>query len=99
MHSPLVSSVFVLAVGAGLVSAVTPPTFARASFVPGPMGPLSGNVLFTALGEGVIVSLEIGNFPVQGGPWPYHGISPLHFPLAALHFLISCASPRVSHYQ
>jgi len=75
MHSTLVSSALVLAAAAGLVSAAAPPAFARANLVPGPLGPLSGSVLFTASGEGVIVSLEVSNFPETGGPWPYHGIT------------------------
>ena len=56
----------------GFVSATAPPTFARADFVPGALGPLSGSVLFIAAGDGVIVSLEISGFPEEGGPWPYH---------------------------
>jgi len=75
MHSTIVSTVLVLAAGAGLVSAAAPPTFARANLVPGPLGPISGSVLFTASGEGVVVSLELSNFPESGGPWPYHGIT------------------------
>jgi hypothetical protein len=32
--------------------------------------------LFTASGEGVLVSLSLSGFPTEGGPWPYHGILP-----------------------
>ena len=74
MLTTLVSLLVVLS-GASHVSAGVPPLFARANLVPGPMGPLSGSVLFTSAGEGITVSLSISGFPVEGGPWPYHGIS------------------------
>lgn len=69
----LASSVALLS---SVVSAAAPPTFARANLVPGPLGPISGDVLFTASGEGVLVSLSLSGFPTEGGPWPYHGILP-----------------------
>jgi hypothetical protein len=72
MLSTLISSLLLLT-GANLVSAATPPTFATAQLVAGPLGPLTGDVLFTSDGEGVTVSLSISGFPAQGGPWPYHG--------------------------
>lgn len=68
------ATALVLLSGAGLVSAAGPQPFARANLVPGVLGPLSGDVLFTASGEGVRVSLSISGFPAEGGPWPYHGI-------------------------
>jgi hypothetical protein len=37
------------------------------------LGPISGNVLFTASGEGCTVDLLLSGFPSEGGPWPYHG--------------------------
>jgi hypothetical protein len=57
------------------VSAAAPPTFATANLVPGAAtGPLYGGAQFTASGAGVQVELSIGGFPLEGGPWPYHGI-------------------------
>ena len=72
MVSSLLSSL-VLLIGARSISAATAPPFARANLVPGPLGPLSGSVLFTSAGQGVTVGLEISGFPEEGGPWPYHG--------------------------
>lgn len=77
MLSTLVSSLVILG-GSQFVSAAAPPPFARANLVPGPLGPLSGSVLFTMSGSGCQVDLEISGFPAQGGPWPYHGISPFN---------------------
>ena len=73
MLSTLVSSLVVLS-GVGMVSAAARPTFATANLVPGATGPLYGGALFTASGAGVHVELSIGGFPLEGGPWPYHGI-------------------------
>jgi hypothetical protein len=74
MLSTLVSSLVVLA-SSQFVSAAAPPPFARANLVAGALGPLSGNVLFTMSGDGCQVDLEISGFPLEGGPWPYHGNS------------------------
>jgi hypothetical protein len=52
--------------------------FASANLEPGPLGPLTGSVLFTQNGSGVTVDLSVSGFPDEGGPWPYHGI--LHIP-------------------
>jgi hypothetical protein len=84
MLSTLVSSLVVLC-AAGVVSAAAPPPFARANLVPGALGPLSGDVLFTASGEGVQVDLEISGFPGEGGPWPYHGIAVHSITLILVH--------------
>src|SRR5271170_2964297 len=55
MFSTLVSSLVLLSCGAGFVSAAAPPPFATANLVSGPLGPLSGSVLFTSAGQGVTV--------------------------------------------
>jgi len=72
MLSKAITSLILLS-GAGIASAAAPPPFARANLIPGALGPLSGNVLFTASGSGCQVDLEISGFPQSGGPWPYHG--------------------------
>jgi hypothetical protein len=84
MLTSLISSLVILS-GAGLVSASSFPTFAVANLIPGPMGPLSGSVLFTSAGEGVTVSLLISGFPPESGPWPYHSISLKQFSLIIVH--------------
>jgi hypothetical protein len=65
---------FVLGLGAA-AHRMAEPTYAAVQLFPGPLGPLTGNVLFTSVEKGVVVSLSISGFPSEGGPWPYHGIS------------------------
>src|ERR1700694_1765909 len=84
MLSTLVSTLAILS-SARVISAAAPPPFARANLIPGPLGPISGDVLFTASGEGCTVSLSLAGLPSEGGPWPYHGMLILRRSLIVVH--------------